>query len=370
MKKRILFINNSLGGGGAERILIDILRNFDHSAFEINLMLIYGSGVYMNDIPSQVNYLGSIHPVGVDIKDYNVAKVIFTLPFEYVGINRLVTGHYDTIVSFLEGDAVRYHRYIRHKANKNISWIHIDFSANHWSKECFISDKREKSVYESMDKVIFVSKNALNAFRQVFKYSKDNLFVINNPIDKERIERLSLEFSVEKDKFTFVAVGRLVHQKRYDRMLRAVKILYDCGCEICLNIFGSGELENKLKDLARVLDIDDVVKFYGFVRNPYPYIKNADALLLSSDAEGFPTVICEAMTLGVPVIGTNVTGTNDLIGDSEYGLLTNLTPESFANAMYQFYQDTSLRIHFANMSLERAKCLSVERSMKQIYSIL
>ena len=368
MKKKILFIMNSMDGGGAERILIDVLRNFDYDRYEVDLVLIYGVGVYMEDIPSQVNYLGAIYTEGSYI--YGNEPIIWSeWPNESRAIKQLVKGYYDTIVSFIEGYAARFHKYLLDQSSNNVSWVHIDLYVNHWSRECYKSDKEESEVYTLMDKVVFVSQSALEAFR-LFYYSKDNLIVINNPIDKKRITSLSTEQKMSKEDFSFVAVGRLCQQKRYDRMLKAAKIIYDRGCNFSLNILGVGELENEIKDLACELEIDDRIHLLGFKRNPYPYIKNADVFLLSSDAEGFPTVICEAMTLGVPVVGTNVTGTRDLLGNSEYGILTDLSPESFAEAMYLLYINTKERAYYADMSEERAKSLSVENAMRHIYSIL
>lgn len=370
MKKKILFLNNSLGGGGAERILIDVLRNFDYERFNVDLALISGTGVYMENIPPQVNYLGSVYDQRMDIYDFGSVKGRFDELKESMEIGRLVEGNYDTIISYLEGYAARYHQYILDKAPNNVSWVHVDLLMNHWSRLCFASNQQEASVYAMMDKVVFVSQGILDAFRQLFHYTKENLMVINNPIDKQRILRSVKEYNVEKEGFSFIAVGRFFRQKRYDRMMHAVKILHNRGCDFHLDILGAGKLEPEIKELACTLGIEQIVRFHGFVRNPYPYIKNADVMLLSSDAEGFPTVICEAMTLGVPVIGTDIPGTRDLLGNSEYGMLTDLTPESFADAMCQLYMDAEKRSHYAAKSLERAKTLSLEKEMQRIFSIL
>ena len=81
-------------------------------------------------------------------------------------------------------------------------------------------------------------------------------------------------------------------------------------------------------------------------------------------------MICEAMILGVPVIVTNVAGTRDLLGDSEYGLLTDLSPESFVDAMYQLYMDVDKRNYYVAQSLRRARSLSLEEAMRHIYAVL
>lgn len=368
MKKRILFINNSLEGGGAERILIDILRRFDYARYEVDLALIFGVGVYLKDIPSSVNYLGSIYVPPPGVFSYAWGKTYRCCVCESFYIHRLVKGRYDIIISFLEGYAARYHQYIKHKAAVNITWVHVDLYAHHWSEICYPSKEAEAKVYTSMEKVVFVSQGALDAFRRLFCYRGNNLVVINNPIDACRILRLSDEFNVLYDTFSFVSVGRLSYQKRYDRMLRAVKILVNRGCVFDLYILGCGELEDEIKMLALELDIEARVKFLGFLPNPYPYIKGANALLLSSDAEGFSTVACEAMILGTPVVGTNVTGIRDLLGESEYGLLSDLTPEAFAEAMYLMYSDPALRELYAVASREKAKCFS-QFDMDKIYAL-
>lgn len=370
MKKKILFIMNSMDGGGAERILIDVLRNFDYDCYDVDLILIYGVGIYMKDIPSKVNYLGAIYTEGNYI--YEGETLFFRLDrrSESIAIKQLAKDRYDTIVSFIEGYAARFHRYLLEHANQNVSWVHIDLIMNHWSQECYESDKEESEVYVLMDKVVFVSQSAQDAFCRLFHYTKDNLIVIHNPIDKKRILYLSKEKTISKDVFTFVAAGRFCPQKRYDRMLKASKILHDRGCDFRLNILGAGDLESEIKEQIQNLGLEGKVKLHGFVYNPYPYMKDADVFLLSSDAEGFPTVVCEAMTLGVPVIGTNVTGTRDLLGNSEYGLLTDLSPESFAEAMFRLYIDEAERTHYAIKSQERSKTLSMEDAMRRIYSIL
>ena len=370
MKKRILFIHASLGGGGAERVLIDILRNFDYSQYDVDLVLMNGTGVYLNDIPRHVNYLGSIYAPKRGLIKRALAKFRLNWLFEPLEIKRLVKSQYDTIISFMESYPLRYHSYIRNYAKNNVTWVHTDLSIHHWSKERFFSSAHESSVYSSMDRVVLVSQKALSSFREFFNYEKDNLIVINNPIDKQRISYLAEAYLVKKDVFTFVTVGRLSYQKRYDRLLRAVKALKVRGCNFCLNILGTGELEKEIKALIDELTIGDCVHLIGFNRNPYPYIKNSDAFILSSDTEGYPTVICEAMTLGIPIIGTRVTGILDLCGNSEYGLLTDLTPEALTEAMFLFYSSPQILKDYSCKALERSLSLSLDYAMNRIYSIL
>lgn len=66
---------------------------------------------------------------------------------------------FDTIVSFMEGAAVKFHSYIIHKANNNLSWVHIDLKQKHWSLDFFRNEKDEFRVYRKMDKIVFVSED-------------------------------------------------------------------------------------------------------------------------------------------------------------------------------------------------------------------
>lgn len=91
---------------------------------------------------------------------------------------------------------------------------------------------------------------------------------------------------------------------------------------------------------------------------------------LSSDTEGYPTVVCEAMVLGVPVVATDIVGSRDIIGQNEYGILTELTPESFADAIYSLYKDESLLNHYKRKASEKARDFGISRAMKEINYIL
>ena len=96
--KKILFIHHSLEGGGAERILIDLLRYFDYTKYSIDLLLIKGEGVYLKDIPPQVNYVGAIYKNRRGIFNKALTKQRLQGLFEPFEIRHKVKGKYDIIV--------------------------------------------------------------------------------------------------------------------------------------------------------------------------------------------------------------------------------------------------------------------------------
>ena len=110
--------------------------------------------------------------------------------------------------------------------------------------------------------------------------------------------------------------GRLNQQKRYDRALRLIKALSDKSIDVEMWILVEGELREILMSLANKLGILDRCRFWGFVKPPYPYMRAADIYLNTSEAEGYPLVLCEALCLGLPIVATDITGAHEILEDS------------------------------------------------------
>src|SRR5699024_1692708 len=136
----------------------------------------------------------------------------------------------------------------------------------------------------------------------------------------EKIEMKNELFS-EKD-FLIMNMGRLVEEKGQWHLIRAMKYVTQEIKNAKLIIMGVGELESYLKVLVEQLNLVNNVKFLGFKRNPFKYIKNSDLFVMSSISEGFGNVLIEAMACNVPVIST----------DCRYGPREILEPQSDFNS--------------------------------------
>ena len=376
-KKRVLFLMPDLPSGGAEKVLIDILRNFDHNVYDVTLLLEYRQGVYLKDIPREVRlrtmygasniWLERWHRLLGILHCYHLYHSIvhkLLLLFALRGLK------FDTIVSFMEGEAVRLHSYIVGKAAKNVSWVHIDLKTKHWSKVFFRSDCQEQAAYEKMDRIVFVSQEAKAKFLELFGIDAGKCSVQYNLIDSATIRELALSKDVKKEKLTVCMVGRLNGQKRYDRALRVVKRLKEDGLDFVLWILGEGELKQEIEMLIVEYGLEDVVLLKGFVSPSYPLIAQADLLLSTSDSEGFSLVVAEAFCLGIPVVSTKTAGPVELIGNSEYGILVDNDISSISIAVNRLLTDRELREYYSKKSLERSKRFQVDATMEQIYSIL
>lgn len=368
--KSILIIHGNLGGGGAERVLIDILSNIDVSRYSVDLLLIQNRGIYLKNLPSNINYLGSVYKNERPFWKWFIARLHCGIIFERFEIRKIIRKHYDTIISFMENGPLKYHSLITDKADKNITWVHTDLLNNHYSKYSFLGNSDECSAYNKMSKIVFVSETARFNFKKLFNVDDHKLVVIHNPIDVDRIESMSNDFDVPKKKFTLCIVGRFCPQKRYDRFLKAVKILVNKGCDLSVNILGTGELETEIKKMVVSLQLEHIINFLGFQSNPYPYIKSADILCLSSDAEGYPTVICESMVLGTAVVSTNIVGSRELLDNNTYGLLSDLSAESLAENIHSLYSNPNLLNSYKSSALKRSSSFSIKKTLDEIYMVI
>lgn len=376
MMHSILFIMPAMLNGGAEKVLIDILKNFDYDRYDVSLLLETKDGPYINDIPAQVGLI-YLHKKNLWIERLYRYLILFRCRrFAYwmlCGLPLLwhMRGRkFDSIVSFMEGMAVRMHSYIFDKANKNLSWVHIDLQRKHWSLDFFRDAQEEKDCYRKMDKIVFVSQSAKSSFREMFRVDEQKLEVVYNLIDCIEMKKASEAKSVEKTKFTICMVGRLNRQKRYDRALEVMCRLKNDGYDFELWILGSGELEVDLRRMVKDMRLDDLVRFKGFIKPVYPYIEAADVFLNTSESEGYPLTLCEALCLGCPIVATDISGANELVAKSEAGVLVTEDPDSIYEGLKKVMDDEVLRRGFSEKAVAYSKSFDVQETMRRIYDII
>lgn len=376
--KSVLFLMPSLPGAGAEKVLIEILRHIDYTQYNVSLFLEYREGVYLQDVPDKVSIIALHGPNNLWFQRLHRRLVerdwyasFHEMVYRRMFLSLLRGKRYDTIISFMEGSAVKFHSYIFDKGKRNISWVHIDFQQKHWSLDFFRDAEDERQCYEKMDKIIFVSNDAKTGFDSLYHLSAEKYAVHYNIIDADRIRRLSQMCTAEqKKRFTICMLGRLNTQKRHDRAISVAKTLKELGYDFELWIIGDGELRGKIEKQINEAGLQDVVKLKGFINPPYSMLAQADIFLNTSEAEGFSLVVAEAFCLGIPVVSTNVSGPRELLGDSEYGILTSQEEKDIASAVRTMMDKPQLRKHYSVMSIIRSQMFNVDASMSAFYKLL
>jgi glycosyltransferase involved in cell wall biosynthesis len=188
-------------------------------------------------------------------------------------------------------------------------------------------------------KVIGVSNHLINAFR-FSKFISDKYTTIPNFVDLSHVKKLAGDIP-EAKAFDLCFFGRFDHQKRPWMFLEIVKRVKELRPETTVVMIGEGILNDMVKSLAGKLGLLDTIKFTGFVRNPFEFVKQSKLLVMTSLYEGHCLAVTEAMSLGVPVIAGRVPGLKDEIDDS-CGILCDDYEESFCKAILQLLENPEL----------------------------
>lgn len=260
---------------------------------------------------------------------------------------------------------------LRTTAAKKVTWVHADLFTHRYEANQFYPGE-ELQCYNKMDIVVNVSKDCEAAFDKRFPTCTAEKRVIYNPIDRCKIENMARTETVCKgdNVLTVITVGRLTPPKKPQRLLQVAKMAKDAGMSVRFKWVGDGELRREMESMRDEMGLHDMVEFTGFTKNPFPHIKAADIMMVTSDFEGFCLVICEAMCLGVPVISTRTAGPSEIIGDNEYGVLTDLTPESLFDALKQWGKNPQESRAVAEKALRRPDEYSVENTLAKLYHLI
>ena len=305
-KTKILFFLPSLGGGGAERTLVNIIEYLQRERFAVILVLASKKGEYLNQVPEDVD--------AYDLKSprvrYSVFKLAHLIKKEKPDI-LFSTMYYSNIVmatSWLIAGrcgklVLRESQFL--SAVPEIKFLHRIFIRFVYNRLAAMIVSLSHGVHNDLEKNFGISN------RHIVVYNPLNTrFIDQNLQDVEHFKR-----------YTVIAIGRLEYEKHFDFLINAFSVFAkDKDCQLV--ILGKGSLHQELYNLSRKLKIDDKVFFLGFQQNPFKYLAAADMLVLSSRWEGFGHVIVEAMYCGTPVISADCpSGPSEIITHGFDGLL-------------------------------------------------
>lgn len=368
--KKVLFIIESLNGGGAEKVLYDIVKNIDKTKYKIDILLLRNQGVYIEKIQEEgikIDYIFDKRRDLVQLKFYRKIKSFFLrgvyyFYYKYL-INKKINNKYDIEIAFLEGWSTYLLANRKSKAKK-IAWVHIDLE-----KHKTINRRLEKKAYLKMDKIICVSNDSKKSVENLYTELKEKIEVLYNPIPTEEIlEKSKIEDTLyPENKINLVTVGRLSYQKGYDVLLEAHNKLLKEGLDYNLYILGEGEERKNYNKYIKENNLGNNTFLLGFKENPYPYIKQADIFISSSRYEGYPLVLCEALCLEKPIVATSCTGPSEILENGKYGLLSEVEKvESLAENMKKLILDKNLRKKYSDLASERAQMFDMNKTIRKI----
>ena len=363
--RKVLFFIETLGGGGAEKVLCDLVNHMDQSRFDITVQTLWPSD-------GRKKLAKGIRYRSVYDSDNRLNRCLMRLESALGLTYRLhMKDDYDIEVAYLECGSTKILASSSNTRAVRIAWVHCDLAVKMADVlEGFV--KKAAPQYRKYDKVVCVSEDTRRSYIDLFG-DMPPASVLHNTVDdlaiRERAEQ-PLPGDTAKRRTTVVTLGRLTDQKGYDRLLEVHRRLTQEGLEYDLWILGEGEDRAKLEAFVEENQLGDSVRFFGFRSNPYPFIKAADLLVCSSRYEGFSTFVTEGLILGKTIVTTDCTGMQELLGNSEFGLITENSTEGLYAGLKQCLSDPRMRSDYARKARERGKTFSADELTRQTESFL
>ncbi len=321
---------HDLSGGGVERQSLIIAEEFRRHGADVTLVLHRLRGELLNQVPA-----------GLHIVDLNSGRTLRDIP---ALVRFLRADRPDILLSNvdLNNVAALLAKAISFGPTKLVICQHNPISLAFAACENWLYryvGLMYRLLSPLISKAVAVSDGVARELETVAGLSRDQVLTINNPVVGPDFAARSAEVAdhpwfSQPGRPVFVTAGRLVAQKDHETMLRALAI-HRRRSDSRLIVLGAGPLQDSLVRLTEELGIAAAVDFPGYRTNALPYIRQADAFLLSSRCEGFGNVIVEALGCGTPVISSRCEyGPAEILDDGRYGLLVEPgNPAAFAGAM-------------------------------------
>jgi glycosyltransferase involved in cell wall biosynthesis len=307
----------SLRGGGAERVMLNIGKGLSEDSCKIEYVLVKATGSFLKQVPTECRVI-----------DLGARKALTALP----SLIRYLKSQKPTVVlsSLPHINLTAIFAVLIARTNTKVVLIEhntLSQSMAHSSRKVDrLLPYLMRIFYRFSDHIVAVSNGVAVDLEQMLRLPKGRLSVIYNPvITPDLLEKsnrpIAHPWYQKRRTPVILAIGRLTQAKCFDLLLRSfqkARLQEDAN----LIILGEGPDRKALEALTNKLNLRDHVQLPGFVDNPYQYIKNSNLFVLSSLWEGLPTVLIEALYLGVPIISTDCpSGPKEILKNGRWGTL-------------------------------------------------
>lgn len=360
--KKILFVIPTLTGRGAEKVLVNLVNNLDRDKYDITLMVLFDSGVNKSYLRKEVKY----KYIYKKIFRGNIHFFKFWKP--EVLYKKMIKDNYDIIVSYLEGPTTRIVSGCNNKKTVIINWVHIETTNIYQFTKVYRNKKEFETCMKKYNMTVFVSKTAMESFKDKTKLQIP-MKVLYNLIDDKRIRQKASEpiddILVDKSKINLISVGGLVHQKGYLRLLKIYNQIVKTRQDVHLYILGEGKQRKNMETYILKNDMSTYVTMLGYKENPYKYVKNSDLFVCSSYYEGYSTAVTEAIILGVPVVTTLCSGMQELLENGKYGVITKNEEQDLFKGLLDMISNKEKMKTYKKMAEQRSEQLSLEKNLNE-----
>ncbi|HPF79072.1 MAG TPA: glycosyltransferase [Alphaproteobacteria bacterium] len=333
----IALVIPDLKGGGAQKMMINLANEFTLRGHKVDLLLLNHEGIYRGIINQSVNVI-----------DFNKTRSLFAIPAlaKYlktkkpdIFLSALFHVNLVSILARILAGTKKTKIIISERNNLSLRLSEMNIAKR------FLLKTMVKIFYPFADQIVGISNGVCDDLRKILKPEKVSFIqTIYNPVVtpdfEEKIKAETASPYPNNAGVKLVASGRLVLQKDYPTLIRALAIYREKYGAAHLVILGQGVLQDELETLSKSLNIKDNISFMGFVDNPLSVMKHADIFVVSSAWEGFCNVIVEGLYAGLKVVATDCpSGPAEILQNGKYGELVEIgNVEKFAEAIHTVSQ--------------------------------
>lgn len=386
MKKKIIFVINSLGCGGAEKSLVSLLSLMDYQRYDVDLLMFNPGGMFMSLLPQAVHVLPQpaylrycanggfslryaatrlrtsvgirLHPKckGRPLHDAQAYWKYACVAFDPL------PEQYDVAIAWGQGNPTHFVAE-KVRAQKKFAWVNADYENVGHNKDF------DRKYYAAFAEIVCVSDKLCLTLQKVFsEYAAKmtTIYDINNPVTILAMASQPCSLP-QKEGLMLVTVGRLVPQKGYDIAAKAAWLLKKRGIRFHWYVVGGGNTTPIKKDIAQY-GIHECFTLLGAKANPYPFMKAADIYVQTSKFEGYCLTLAEARMLNIPCVTTNFDVVYTQMVDGENGLVVEMNAEAVADGIIRLATKPELYQHIKRYQ-EQEKKGNVEE-IRKFYELI
>lgn len=318
-KRKILFLLEAFDKGGIEKVTLDIVNHLDPNKYDITIQTFWYGGYCQSRVNSNIRVL----PFFFRHYVRGIIRLIEILPPKLLH-TLFIRGNYDVEIAASDGGAAKVVSGCTNPKTKKICWVHMDVVSRGSQLKEYQSAESAEKIYRKFDRIVCVSSACKDRF--VEKFGDYQIDVAYNPLPVQNIlnaaDEPCLALGWSPAALHFVCIGRLVPEKGFDRLINVCCQLKSLGySNFAITILGEGPEREALKSKIIEKSLEDTIWIDGFTDNPYCFLKNASAFLLTSRDESFSLAVGESLIVGTPVIATDCCGVREWLGDNLYGLV-------------------------------------------------
>ena len=371
MKKKILFVYDSMMTGGTSTALLSLINTIDRNKYDISLLLYTNTGELMEEIPEFVRVLNPAYKES-RIASSGQRKIVKTIlngrvflalkslckykntpkgNFRHilmhygmaaqVSLSRTIEEQFDYAIGFMEGWSNEYVASSKINATKKYVCIHPQY------KSCYLIPEIDRKTFEKVDGIALISENCLEQFFEFFPEYKNKTYVVPNIMSSQLVRQKvdKEDVTLKKAKINFCTVCRCdIQVKGLDRLLKAFYELKKEGMaeNVLWHFIGGGGEFERFKQEVESLGMEDTIILYGNKLNPLPYVQQMDVFVLASRYEGKPVSVTEAQILGLPCLITNYESATSQVQHQSNGIIMDNNYESIYETIKSVIQTPDL----------------------------